>query len=162
MIPTANPSGRKAPLPQPGRTEGRSAAAVPAIRPASQARALPISWRSLLSHRPCGGDPGREPSRCDLYPLGLALAHARAIKLQQAGRVDLKADRTACFGMPYIGMRTHDDDAAPVCKRHVHEDIGAEILDACDDAIQFAIPGRGYSDGLWTKREVRRVVMNGG
>src|SRR5882724_8712239 len=159
MIPTASLSGRKAPPPQPGRTEGRSAAAVPAIRRASQARALPISSPSLLSGRPCGGDPGQELSRCGLY-LGLVQAHARAVKLQQASRVGLKADRTAGFGTRAVGMRPHDDGAAPISKRHVQEDIGAEILDAGDDAIGSSIPGRGYSDGLWTKREVRRVAMN--
>jgi hypothetical protein len=49
----------------------------------------------------------------------LALAHASAIKLQQASRIDLKADRTAWFGTRYVWMSTHDDDATPVCKRHV-------------------------------------------
>ena len=80
--------------------------------------------------------------------------------MQQASRVDLKADRTAWFGTRCVGMRTHDDGAAPISKRHVQEDIGAEILDACDDAIESAIPGRGYSDDLRTKREVRCVAMN--
>src|SRR6185437_15009334 len=95
-----------------------------------------------------------------LYLLGAALAHARAVKLQQASRVDLEADRTAWFGTRYVGVRTHDDGAAPVSKRDVQEDIGAEILDACDDTIESPIPGRGYSDGLRTKCEVRRVAMD--
>src|SRR5262245_28619765 len=98
MIPAASPSGRKAPPPQPDRTEGRSTAAVPAIRRARQAHALPVSWRSLLWHRPCGCNSGQELSRCGLYLLGLALAHTRAVKLQQAGWIDLKADRMARFG----------------------------------------------------------------
>jgi hypothetical protein len=161
MIPTAGLSGRKTPPPQTGRTEGRSAAGVPAIRRASQAPALPISSRSVLS-RPCGGNPGQELSRCGPYLLGLAKARARAVKLQQAGRVDLKADRTARFGTRYVGMRTHDDRATSISKRHVDEDIRAEILDACDDTIQSSIPGRGYCNDLWTKREVRRVAMNTG
>src|SRR6266850_4060938 len=162
MIPTASLSGRKAPPPQPVRTAGRSAAAVPAIRRASQARALPIASPSLLSRRPCGGNPGQELSRCGLYLLGLAQAHARAVKLQQASRVDLKADRTARFATRSIGMRPHDDSAAPLSKRHVKEDIRAEILNAGDDAVESSIPGRGYADSLWTKREVPRVAMNAG
>src|SRR3954469_19839420 len=135
MIPTASLSARKAPPPRPGRTEGRSAAAVPATRRASRARALPISSRGLLSHRSCEGSPDQEPSRCGLYLLGVSLAHALAVKMQQASRGDLKADRTAWFGTGSVGMRTHDDSATPISKRYVQEDIGAEILDACDDAI---------------------------
>ena len=160
MIPVASPSGKTAPRPRPGRTAGRSGATMPAIRRASRRHARPIFSRCGVSQRCCGGTPARALSRRGLHLLGLAQSHSGAVELQQARRVELKADRTAWFGTRRVGMRTHDHGAAAISKRHVHKDIGAEILDAGDDAIEPSIPGCGYPDGLRTKREMRRVVMN--
>jgi len=131
---------------------------VPAIRRASQSRCSPDLFAKPAFAARCGGQSWsiavtRAASACSAWRKRVP---APSNCSKQAGS-DLKADRTAWFGTRCVGMRTHDDGAAPIPKRHVQEDIGAEILDACDDAIESSIPDAAIPTA--SGRNARCVVL---